>query len=509
MSTAVLDRPVWKMAVASMLPAQHRDKAMDKWIHRLPLLLILVVQMLTSIRLSNSAFQDEALYLSYGHWERTGDLVANHIQPSKFFSGAPQLYPVFASYLNSLGGLTAARLFSTLCMLSATVAVYWMTTTLFAHRGLGMRPALFAAMTFSFAAPVMFLGFFATFDAPAFAAIAWAAALAVWSSKGGKSVLWSVPVGFLCALAIGLKYSAAIDVPFVLLLTLVGWPVRAWRTRTVMRGLLAGGTALVVLVGSALTWAKADLVGLKFTTTHRNLGAKTPALTLVHDVLSWSGVPIVLMAVGGLYLLRRQPVLALVLGAGLCAAMASQIHQGELTSLHKHVVLGLIFGAPLAGILLARLSYWARPLGTLIVGVSVWVALLTGLNQSAALFSVWPNTTGLVQTIQYSFKSMSYLRAVGDIPEPVQYAIKGHTHPWQFTSTYADSFFYKGLSGLPAYQAALKAGYFQVAFLDGSTPIGAALKPEMKSFPDWKKAQVVTAPDGHKWDIWQRFIHLS
>ena len=416
--------PAWRMAVASFLPSRRRERAVRSWIGRLPLLVILGLQALTSLRLSNSAFQDEALYISYGHWMRTGDLAANHIQPARFFSGAPQLYPLFSSYLDSAGGLALVRLFSTLCMLSCTVAVYWMTRALFAHRAMGQRPAIFAALVFSISAPVIFLGNFATFDAPAFTCIAWASALAVWSSRNVKSLRWSLLIGALSALAIALKYSSAIDVPIILLLTLAGWSIRSRRRLTLTRGVIAGLATVGLLGISALTWARSDLVGLKVTTTERSLAARTPELTLVHDVFTWSGLSIVLMILGGIYLMPRQPKLAVVLLVGLVAAVGFQIHTGELTSLHKHVVLGLLFGAPLAGLLLARISTLLRPLGILMLVTTAWITLLLGLFQSASLFRTWSNTTGLVQTLQYSFNAMPYVRVVGDIPEPVQYGIR-------------------------------------------------------------------------------------
>ncbi|WP_157936872.1 hypothetical protein [Geodermatophilus chilensis] len=86
---------------------------------------------MASLRLSNSAFQDEALYLYHGHWMidswlHGADLDSN---PSAWFTGAPQLYPVLAALLDGVGGLELARLFSTLCMLSATVAVHWTANT--------------------------------------------------------------------------------------------------------------------------------------------------------------------------------------------------------------------------------------------------------------------------------------------------------------------------------------------------------------------------------------------
>ena len=106
-------------------PSADARPARRRLLEHLPLAAVLLLQAVASLRLSNSAFQDEALYLYYGHWMidswlNGADLYSN---PSAWFTGAPQLYPVLAALLDGVGGLELARLFSTLCLLSATVAV--------------------------------------------------------------------------------------------------------------------------------------------------------------------------------------------------------------------------------------------------------------------------------------------------------------------------------------------------------------------------------------------------
>src|SRR5690625_1456310 len=212
---------IWRMSFASLFPPRYRDYALKIGYDRFLLTLVLAFQTLTSLRLADTAFQDEALYLYYGHWQRSAWASGTEIftHPESFFSGAPQLYPVFGSYLDSVGGLQLARSFSLLCMLSATIAVYWATRTLFKDE-YGPAAPLTAALTFSLAAPVIFLGNFATYDAPSFALIAWATALAIWSATRKKSLWWSLVIGGLLALAVALKYASAIQVPITLLLTL-------------------------------------------------------------------------------------------------------------------------------------------------------------------------------------------------------------------------------------------------------------------------------------------------
>ena len=515
MNTTIDTRPTWRAAAESFLPPAKRAGA-DRYIRHIPIALILLVQAVAALRLTNTAFQDEALYLYAGGWimESWADTdVVVYTNPETFFSGAPMLYPVLAAFLDQLAGLTLARLFSTVCMLSATVAIYWGANVLFEHHPRPRTAGIFSAFVFALSAPVIFLSNFATFDAPSFALIAWAAALSIWSSKRNRSVLWGVAIGAVCSLAVLLKYSSAIDVPFVMLLTLVvGWEVRSTRGRAMARGAVAGLTALALLIGSVLTWASKLMVGLQMTTTDRAaMVNQTPVWTLVSQVGVWAGVTFALMIAGGIYLIRRQPILALLLLAGTVTATSYQIWMGEAVSLHKHLVLGIIFGAPLAGVMLAALVRAARRISILLVVVICYASLMAGLIQSEKLFKVWADTTPLHNTVEFAVDSMPWIRSLAEVPEPLTYSLEDKTDPWQWTATYEGSFFYDDpdeegqvfLQGLEAYQHALDDNYFQLVILDGSTGTGQQLHPETFGFTE---TDTVTDPaTGHTWRIYQRF----
>lgn len=515
MSTTMDTRPTWRAAAESFLPPDKRAGA-DRYIRRIPIALILLLQAVSAVRLRNTAFQDEALYLYTGSWILQSwadpDVVVS-TNPESFFSGAPMLYPVLAALLDQVGGLTLARLFSTVCMLSATVAIYWGTNVLFEHHPRPRTAGIFSAFVFALSAPVIFLSNFATFDAPSFALIAWATALSIWSSKRNRSVLWGVAIGALCSLAVLLKYSSAVDVPFVLLLTLVvGWAVRSTRVRSMVRGVVAGITTLAVLIGSVLTWASELLAGLRMTTTARAaIIDQTPVWTLVTQVGVWTGITFALMISGGIYLMRRQPILAVVLLAGTMTATSYQIAMGESVSLHKHLVLGMIFGAPLAGVLLSALVRAAHAASILLVVAICYFALVVGLIQSEKLFTVWADTSSLHDTVEFAVDSMPRIYSLVEVPEPLTYSLGNKTDPWQWTSTYAGSFFYDDpdenghvlLQGVEAYQHALEDNYFQLVILDGSTDIGAQLQPEAYGFT---RTDTVTDPiSNHTWRIYQRF----
>ncbi|GAB6903347.1 ArnT family glycosyltransferase [Kineosporia succinea] len=503
--------PLWRAALASFLPSTARDRA-DVWLARLPLAGVLLLQLLIAVRLDNTAFQDEALYIHTGHSiiDAWGGGEALYGHPEDYFSGAPTLYPLLAAVLDSVGGLTLVRLFSVLCMLSATVAVYWATNLMLGDDDRfrwTVRPGIFAALVFSLSASVLFLTNFATFDAPAFTALAWAIALGVGSVRRPHPLLWAGAAGLLCALAVLLKYSSAIDVPFVLATILVtGW--RVARARALGSAVVGGLVCLAALAGSVLTWARPLLTGLGFTTTQRSSMIPQPPAHLVSQVLSWDGAPLLLILAGALVCLRRRPVLVTLLVMGTLAAPAAQIRMGEATSLHKHVVLGLVIGAPLAGAALARL--WRTGGGGALAAAAIaWATFLFGASQANTMYGNWPDTTALRNELAYSIDAMPWIRMVGDTPEPVQYALQDRTQNWQWTSTYEGSFFYKDKSGVDAYRAALDDNYFQLAYLDGSQAVSAELMDEMASF-GFKETSVVRTPyTDHAWHIWQRFEKLD
>ena len=117
-------------------------------ISRLVLLAILSLQAVLSLRLRNTAFEDESLYLYAGHMELQHLLhgAALQGQYSSYFSGSPVLYPVLAAALDQVGGLALARALSLVEMLATTVLLYSMTRRLFNER-IGLCAAALFAVT--------------------------------------------------------------------------------------------------------------------------------------------------------------------------------------------------------------------------------------------------------------------------------------------------------------------------------------------------------------------------
>ena len=113
----------------------------------------MLTQAALTLRMHNTAFEDEALYLYVGHLEISHWLHGTALQgdyPS-YFSGAPVLYRCSALF-DSICGLTAARALTLAEMLAATGLLYTMARRLFNE-----RVALCAAITFAVAELPLFL----------------------------------------------------------------------------------------------------------------------------------------------------------------------------------------------------------------------------------------------------------------------------------------------------------------------------------------------------------------
>lgn len=489
------------------------------WVSRAVLFAIMCVQAALTFRMSNTAFEDEALYLYSGHLELTHLLHGTALQGNyaSYFSGAPVLYPVLGALADDVGGLAAARTVSLIAMLATTGLLYSLTRRLFNE-----RVGLCAAVIFSVTESALFLGHLATYDAPSLFLLA----LATWIVVRTASFRWP---GYLLAappiaLAVATKYAAGLFVPTIVALSaLAAWPHRRRLALIASAGLAA---AITALLGGALYLAGPDyLTGVRFTTTARFQGT-TATVVLLRDCLQWGGLPFALALIGAVaYTLqpRTEPgeliaasegrLWRLTLGAVLAGtallAPADQIHIHTLTSLQKHIGFGLFFAAPFAGIGLARIigDHFRRAQ----VGIAIWgAALVIGMTQANDLFDGWPSSSGFVPVLaRYLQPGARYLVEVDEVPI---YYLRSHqdAQPAQFSSTYflgyRDSQ-HQYLTGNAAYVAAIKAGYFRVVAFDGQvTPaLDNVIAGALRASPRYRLAAAVPA-NGHTvtYYVWVR-----
>ena len=330
-----------------------------------PLALLLTVQAALTLRLiwSNTAFADEALYLSAGRLELAHLFTGSPVPAfARYFSGAPVIYPPLGAIAASAGGLAAARLLSMALMLTATGLLHGVTRRLFDRRS-----ALFAAALFAGLGGTQFLGALATYDALALCLLAlgtWLAVIAA-TRAGREATRLVAAAGVAVAVANAAKYASGLFDPVVLGLAMLAvWPVRgrvaALRAGAILAAVLAALLAAAIAVGGG-----SYLHGLLATTLDRPAGG-FPAARLLVLSGTWLWVVAVPAALGLVAAVtagrgRRFALLGVVCAA-LLLGPAEQAYIHTYTSLYKHDTYGAWFGCALAGYALASLSTaWSRP----------------------------------------------------------------------------------------------------------------------------------------------------
>jgi len=448
----------------------------------IPLAAILAVQAALSLRLmwSNTANEDEALYLWAGHLEIAHWLHGTQIPlfPT-YFSGAPVIYPVIGAVADSLGGLAAARILSLAFMLGATWLLWAVTSRLY-----GRTAAYTAAALWAVLGPTIRLGAFATYDAMALFLVA----LATWCATAGRgrrdATSWMIAAGCVLALANATKYASALFDPVVIAVAiLTGYPPggkAAWR-----RGALVFSctTVLVmVLLEAGRGWY---LTGVSQTTLTRP-SSSTVALVILLSSWDWIGVILVggLIAVAiGLVSSEGVParLLVILLASAALLVPAEQARIHTYTALSKHVDFGAWFAAVAVGYGAERLARWARPrlgwvtLAAGLTGLLVPVAA-AGAAQARGFYS-WPNSSRLVVTLRGLVSPQD--RILVDNAPPLEYYLPGIS--WrQWSSVYGITLpsgrrVAEHTNSLAPYRRALAAHYFQFVILDFTE------KPELDS----------------------------
>jgi hypothetical protein len=372
-----------------------------------PLLIILVVQALLSLRLvrADTAFEDEALYLWAGHLEWAHLLHGTPLpQFPSYFSGAPVIYPPLGALADSIGGLTAARILSLVFMLGATT-VLWFTTARLYER----RAAFFGAALFAVLGPTLHLGAFATYDAMSVFLVALAAWFVVRAGDRQDATGWMLAAAGALVLANATAYSSALFDPVVIMLALiVAWPKPGPR--------LAASRALSLLAIVALLLTLLLLIGgsryfhgMQETTLERAAGTDSPLSVFAHS-WAWTGV-IFVLAVGGIiasWATRSRPAQTWLLAVLACAALLVPAEQASLyttASLNKHGDMGAWFAAIAAGYAVEKFIA-AAPAGNmrLVTSSSCVIALCfpvtVGASQSRAFSTSWPNSHAFITILR-------------------------------------------------------------------------------------------------------------
>lgn len=433
---------------------------------------ILVVQVALSVRLvwSNSAFQDEALYIWAGRLELSHWVHGSYVPPfDTYFSGAPVLYPPLAALANSAGGLAGTRLLSLAFMLATTVLLYATAKRLFGRGTAVASAALFA--TFGMADQ---LGAFATYDAMALSLLA----LAVWliaRTADRQSEPLLIVAACCIALANATKYASTLWDPVVLALAALTVSEGAW-SKKIWRGIRLA--MYIGLLDAAALYAggRGSVRGIMFTTIQRHIVTGTPPLKIIDISWGWLALLLLLGLLGMLLMWLdsgHSIALPIMLLAAALLAPVEQARISDITSLHKHVVFGAWFLCMAAGYALNRISQLD---GQLSHGVIIGTALIaafaaTGFSQAASVTRDWAPVSRIMPALR---------DAITDAPCPclilqesqARYYLPASELTRQvtgpYTFTYRDSLTWTALEGPRGMAAAIGNGYFGVVEVDAS-----------------------------------------
>jgi 4-amino-4-deoxy-L-arabinose transferase-like glycosyltransferase len=426
---------------------------------------------------NGSPFEDEGLYIYIGHRMLEHLRYGSHLSeyPGAFFSGAPGFYPVLAALGDTAAGLPGARAVSLLFAIGATICVNGLGRHLF-----GVRQGLFGAAAFVLCGTVVFQSWLATFDSTMMFFVAAASWLTVYSVQR-DGYLWAPWVSVLMSCAITAKYAGVAYLPIVGLLAVAVAPGSRKDIVVVARraAVMTAGTVALLFALYSL-WGESLREGIISTTLSRAPINPASSSQLIAQVGQHVG-PWLLLAIVGAALARRVWFVSVVLLLGAVIAPLQQIRIGEATSLAKHLAFGMVFAAPLIGLLFVALTRRFRPVSLPLVGCALIVLGASGLHNSDRLLNGWVPNDQLVPKLRTLIEASPGKTILGDQPSPERYLLRQETQPLQWTDTY--SFSYDNKSGMPAYETAIQQSAFGVIYLAvrSNTANGRALYDYMQS----------------------------
>jgi 4-amino-4-deoxy-L-arabinose transferase-like glycosyltransferase len=475
----------------------------------LPLLAVLIVQALLSVRLvgADTAFQDEGTYLWAGHLEWAHVLHGSSLPPfAAYFSGAPVIYPPVGALADSVGGLAGARLLSLVFMLASTVLVWDVTRRLF-----GRRAAFFAAALFAVLGSTLHLGAFATYDAMSLFLLALATWLVTQPGERGEATGRMAAAGVVLALANATAYSTALFDPVVIVVAVfIAWPagrrVAARRVGTLL------AVTVVLLIAGLLIGGSTYLTGIRQTTLQRAQGSD-PSLTVLLHAWSWTGVVIVLAlsAVFTGWATRQERRCTWLLAVLAAAALLGPVEQAILhttDSLNKHVGVGAWFAAIAAGyaadaFIAAAGPGRSRTLTTAGCVIALAFPTVFGITQSWDFATSWPSSASFIAIFR-PITDQSSGRLLVEDPGPARYYLPAGAQ-WQRWSSTRNIILPGGVStggpragvvaaGNPAaFARYISQGYFSYVALNfaDTTALDHQIRADLARNPHYRIAQVI------------------
>jgi hypothetical protein len=315
-------------------------------------------------------FLDEGIYVTAGLRTLQGHGIADNYLG--WFAGS-LLWPVIAALGWKVAGLAGARAAAALCVSAGLAGMVAATGNL-----LGPRTRAYAALAAVTSGPVIALGHLAVYDTAA-VAFTGGAFWAVSEFLRRDDRAWLVGAALLYAGAGLSKYPVlAFVAPPLALLILAARGRRAVLDLSLF-ALVAGAVLLVYFMAN-----RAQLIGFASFRTHENPSFGVTTAQIAYSQVYYTAVPLLLALAGAVLLARRRRALvpappegrgavptplaggrlapsppggrwlAPALLTGVLAAPVYHLGTGNPSGDQKHVVFGLIFILPLAGVTLER-----------------------------------------------------------------------------------------------------------------------------------------------------------
>ncbi len=324
----------------------------------------------------------------------------------------------------------------------------------------------------------------------------------------------------VAALAGVTKYAALLYLPGLIAVAFLTAVAKMGALRSTTRVLVPMVLGSLGLLGAAVWLAPSLLQGLHSSTTARALGTTPESTIVAQAALYIGGMLIVAFAAVVGEALAEVPLSRWVLGVVLAlSGLLAPIYQMYLhtnVSLQKHAGYGLLFVAPMVGVVTWRaMVHWRRRMLVPFVGLLL-VFISLGANTSETLFDQWPNTTSLIHSLAPMVRRGHEVYLVEEASVP-QYYFGSRIDSDQWVSTYFFTYEKPAtgadarprMQGALAYKAAIADSYFAViALSNGPTKLlDVTLERAIRANRDYKlvaRVPYLTSFGYGRWKVWER-----
>jgi hypothetical protein len=377
-------------AAGAVAPARATARSLSRAIRLAPWLLLgvfLAAEFAICFATPTGPFLDEGIYVTAGLRTLQGHGIADNYLG--WFAGS-LLWPVIAALGWKLAGLAGARAAAALCVTAGLAGMVGATGNLF-----GRRTRAFAALAAVTSGPVIALGHLAVYDTVAVAFTGGAFwAMSEFLRRDDRA--WLLAAALLYAFAGLSKYPVLGFTAAPLVLLIVTGRGRRAALDLFLFTMVAGAVLLIYFMAN-----RAQLIGFMHFRTHENPSFGVSTAQIAYSQVYYTAVPLLLALAGAILLERRRRAsrshgdgsiasrsrgdrslpprppgsdsasmalerrslasrlpagrwLAPALLTGVIAAPIYHLGTGNPSGDQKHVVFGLLFILPLAGVALER-----------------------------------------------------------------------------------------------------------------------------------------------------------